>query len=916
MAADRFSLLLESRTTGTQEIAKLEDALRRVADVAEKSGKRTSDSTKKAADDVRGSLDKLKGVIANPFEQATQGAEDFALSFGRAGVVAVGATAALAGAATAIFSLANSTQNLAEQQTNSAQILGLSIKDYGLFDQAAKNASVSTELLTGTMRQLAKGLSDSSEEGKQAKRALAELGVSGTDIFGAVRPTKDLLLEIADALGRIENPAARADAAMKVLGRGGIALIPLLNSNLRETVQELERLGVGFDEAGANKANKFGDQLDLLDTKFAALKNKIGLLSIDLINFLNIDTLKGTAQKSAELDAAAALARNQLELNAANRSGSLLSLSNDQLRGARLSGNGDFGAGLNPFPELGLSSDQLQSSLNTGAKQIIRKLIAEKDTESRLTAARNDLTEAVRNDDIAGVKLSQAKISRLEKQIESEKKDKTLRDKLATFQLPDKLGVNVNSSTRVPSLLSGRERVLRGGAIGGDFTLDQGAFDAANAGRQANALEQVRARGEAIEARRLDTRQRELTALDQAVELESRRIALIAGPGGELDTINQTTALRLSSLERQLDLGRSLADVEIERTRIVKERELEILSLKKQQREEGRNTATSLFDAAVSGGQGLRSFITSTALSIPRTIAGNLGAELGGTTGKLSLGLGGVAGRLLRGTPFGADPLKEAGNVQMTAAQIQLQAAQIQAGTATGGGGGSFGSLLGGVTSNPLIFNAIGGGGLAGLPSSRGTRNLDIASMIYGVPLNTGGPRGSGLSRGVGIAGGLAAGAFGAYSGFSAGGAQGALTGTASIAGAAAGILPLISTSLAAAGPIGGIAALALMGAAAIIGNPKERESRRIDQMLESSRFTEASGRNYVADVRGGSVEYDRTGGMRVTYVYYQPQVSAIDQRGVSEFFEGNKHAMTRTIAHAVNNGDAGDMLDTLRQNI
>ncbi len=96
MAAERFSLLLESRATGQQDIERLTTAVQKLMATTEQASGRSTSAIKKQSDDLRAALDSVKGAITNPFEAATQGAENFALKFGRVGVIAGGAAAGLA----------------------------------------------------------------------------------------------------------------------------------------------------------------------------------------------------------------------------------------------------------------------------------------------------------------------------------------------------------------------------------------------------------------------------------------------------------------------------------------------------------------------------------------------------------------------------------------------------------------------------------------------------------------------------------------------------------------------------------------------------------------------------------------------------------------------------------------------------
>lgn len=180
----------------------------------------------------------------------------------------------------AVIGLAAATGKMAESQSNVAERTGLSIKEVGIFTQVAENAGISAHAFTSSMRGLSKALSDNTDEGRVAKRAMSELGIVVHDQFGALLPASEMWFRIAEGIGRVPTSAGRADAAMKILNRSGLELLPVLNDSLRTTFTELDKLGVGFSESGAKKALEFDNALDLLDTKMNVLKRQAGELAV------------------------------------------------------------------------------------------------------------------------------------------------------------------------------------------------------------------------------------------------------------------------------------------------------------------------------------------------------------------------------------------------------------------------------------------------------------------------------------------------------------------------------------------------------------------------------------------------------------------------------------------------------------
>ena len=77
------------------------------------------------------------------------------------------------------------------------------------------------------------------------------MGIDIRDSNGNIKPTGDLLLEVAEEFKRVEDPALRAAAASALFGRSGVNLVNTLAQGadaIRAQGDEVERLGVITDE--------------------------------------------------------------------------------------------------------------------------------------------------------------------------------------------------------------------------------------------------------------------------------------------------------------------------------------------------------------------------------------------------------------------------------------------------------------------------------------------------------------------------------------------------------------------------------------------------------------------------------------------------------------------------------------------
>jgi hypothetical protein len=194
--------------------------------------------------------------------------------------------------------------------------------------------------------------------------------------------------------------------------------------------------------------------------------------------------------------------------------------------------------------------------------------------------------------------------------------------------------------------------------------------------------------------------------------------------------------------------------------------------------------------------------------------------------------------------------------------------------------------------SNPIVFSAAPKSTVTPAPGFIGLGTTEGGAVV---------PLGDGLSktaRGVGIAGAVAGGAIGAYTQFKAGGAQGALNGTAALAGAAGSILALSGVSGPAAPILAGVA-LGLQGIAMILGDPKKKRDAQINQRLTDAYYDEADSMSYSMDRLGRSYDTNKLGGLREITV----NISALDSRSIVDSRESIADALRMAIyeGHGVN---------------
>lgn len=224
----------------------------------------TADATK-FQNSIKGVNSSLDGLIGN-FSR---------FQSGTAGVVA--AVVALGGALTKII---KSTADYGDELFSTSQKIGISVEALSGLQYAAGLANIEHETLTTGIKKLSTAVVESSKE-------LKALGISQSEL--KTLSTDELLLKLADKFRQMEDGAGKTALAVKLFGRSGIELIPLLNegsAGIKKMTDEAKSFGLVIDEKAAAAADQFNDNLDRMKGLIMGITVSIGNELIPKINSL------------------------------------------------------------------------------------------------------------------------------------------------------------------------------------------------------------------------------------------------------------------------------------------------------------------------------------------------------------------------------------------------------------------------------------------------------------------------------------------------------------------------------------------------------------------------------------------------------------------------------------------------------
>lgn len=199
---------------------------------------------------------------------------DAGLRSAKARLMAFGATIrnvglAFTGAATAaaggFLAAAHTFAKQGDDFAKAAQRIGTTVEAVSALSYAAQLAGTSMDELEAGIKRMQKTIAEASAGSKEAATALAGIGLAAADLAGR-DPTEQFTL-IAEAISRIQDPAERVAATMKILGKSGTSLLPLMNggaAGIRQMVDEAGRLGLIMSGGAGKAAEELNDAFDRL----------------------------------------------------------------------------------------------------------------------------------------------------------------------------------------------------------------------------------------------------------------------------------------------------------------------------------------------------------------------------------------------------------------------------------------------------------------------------------------------------------------------------------------------------------------------------------------------------------------------------------------------------------------------------
>ncbi|MDD5207743.1 MAG: hypothetical protein PHS17_20100, partial [Desulfobacterales bacterium] len=174
--------------------------------------------------------------------------------------------------------LVKSTAEGAEKMELLMQKTGASYETLKVLSYQARLAGTDLDGVTKGVGILAKNMQGAAIDISGAEKSFKALGIDTKDATGHLKSVDTILPELADKFQSMKDGTGKTAYAMALFGKSGKDMIPILNEGsrgLRETREEMEKLGFSFSEEGMKRAAALNENIERLDMAFGNMKTRI-----------------------------------------------------------------------------------------------------------------------------------------------------------------------------------------------------------------------------------------------------------------------------------------------------------------------------------------------------------------------------------------------------------------------------------------------------------------------------------------------------------------------------------------------------------------------------------------------------------------------------------------------------------------
>ena len=228
-----------------------------------------------AKDEASKVLEGVKKTAADSMGDAT-GLGKYAKTAGLA-LAAVGTAALVAG--TAAFAFTKSIADANMTLITLAEKTGISADTLKQYTYVADATETSVDAIATGFKKLSTSMFDAASGNKEQAKLFKALGIEVKDSNGQLRNAESVMLDVADRFKGIDDEATKSALAVKLFGKSGTDLIPMLNTGsegIRGLTGEARALGLELSEKTVKQTLAFDEAMDKSGAAMTALKDILG----------------------------------------------------------------------------------------------------------------------------------------------------------------------------------------------------------------------------------------------------------------------------------------------------------------------------------------------------------------------------------------------------------------------------------------------------------------------------------------------------------------------------------------------------------------------------------------------------------------------------------------------------------------
>ncbi|MES2218364.1 MAG: hypothetical protein V4501_08125 [Pseudomonadota bacterium] len=195
----------------------------------------------------------------------------------RGAIVGMVAGAASALSVNMFIGMTKSAIDAADNLNDLSKKTGLTVEAIGGLGFAAGQAGGDLESIAAAAGKLNKSLAEAAAGNKEFTTTFATLGIQISDANGQLKKADDVMVELAEKFSGWEDGPEKAALALKVFGKSGADIIPLLDDGgeaLKENIDYYKKYS-GVTQDVADKADAFNDTIGKLHLQHSAFSQTL-----------------------------------------------------------------------------------------------------------------------------------------------------------------------------------------------------------------------------------------------------------------------------------------------------------------------------------------------------------------------------------------------------------------------------------------------------------------------------------------------------------------------------------------------------------------------------------------------------------------------------------------------------------------